>query len=162
MTRTARAAYPRAVIKDRSESRSGLDSSLRKAGAGHHNWGSLADEQQLEFAALNDRTFEEEELSEPYAAIAEDTNSTRSYATVAAEDTNSTRCKFHFSVHATYLFNATAAVSPGAKTEVSSEMSEEELEKARQFRKNAFKKAGGMLYLFTLNVTTISLKFRRV
>jgi len=31
-------------------------------------------------------------------------------------------------------------------------MSEEELEKARQFRKNAFKKTGGT-YLFTLNVT---------
>ena len=94
MTRTARAAYPRAVIKDRSESRSGLDSSLRKAGAGHHNWGSLADEQQLEFAALNDRTLEEEETTESYAAVAaEDTNSTRS-----------TRCKFHFFPHATYLF----------------------------------------------------------
>jgi hypothetical protein len=94
MTRTARAAYPRAVIKDRSESRSGLDSSLRKAGAGHHNWGSLADERQLEFAALNDQTFEEEELTESVtAATAEDTNSTRS-----------TRCKFHFSLHTTYLF----------------------------------------------------------
>ena len=146
MTRTARAAYPRAVIKDRSESRSGLDSSLRKAGAGHHNWGSLADEQQLEYAALNDRTFDEEELSEALAAaVAEDTNSTRS-----------TRCKFHFSLDMSYLFNATAAVSPSAKPEISSstsEMSEEELEKARQFRKNTFKKTGGMSYLFTFNIT---------
>jgi len=54
MTRTARAAYPRAVNKDRSESRSGLDTSMRKSGAGHHNWGSIADEQQLEAAALED------------------------------------------------------------------------------------------------------------
>jgi hypothetical protein len=119
---------------------------LRKAGAGHHNWGSLADEQQLEFAALNDRTFEEEELSEASAsAVAEDTNSTRS-----------TRCKFHFSLDMTYCFNATAAVSPGAKPEISSgtsELSEEELEKARKFRKNTFKKTGGTLCFFTLDIT---------
>ena len=146
MTRTARAAYPRAVIKDRSESRSGLDTSLRKAGAGHHNWGSLADEQQLENAALNDQPFEEEEPI----------NSIKSYAAVAAEDTNSTRCKFHFPIHATIFVHATAAVSPTTKPDLSnsaSEMSEEELEKARQFRKNTFKKTGGTLYFFALNKT---------
>jgi len=114
MTRTARAAYPRAVIKDRSESRSGLDTSMRKAGAGHHNWGSLADERQLEFAASNDKDFEEEEPAVPLSA---------------SEDTSSTR-----------------SVSPAAKPEMSrsftSEMSEEELEKARQFRKNLLKKSG--------------------
>lgn len=65
MTRTARAAYPRAVLKDRSESRSGLDTSIRKDGAGQHNWGSIADEQHLESAALEDemadeRMYEEE------------------------------------------------------------------------------------------------------
>jgi len=54
MTRTARAAYPRAVLKDRSESRSGRDPSIRKDGAGQHNWGSIADEQQLEFNAIED------------------------------------------------------------------------------------------------------------
>ena len=58
MTRTARAAYPRAVLKDRSESRSGLDPSIRKHGAGQHNWGSLADEQELESAALEDEILE--------------------------------------------------------------------------------------------------------
>jgi len=54
MTRTARAAYPRAVLKDRSESRSGRDPSIRKDGAGQHNWGSIADEQELEFKAMED------------------------------------------------------------------------------------------------------------
>ncbi|KAF8624655.1 hypothetical protein AX17_006986 [Amanita inopinata Kibby_2008] len=54
MTRTARAAYPRAIIRDRSESKSGLDSSLRKGGAGRHNWGGIADERELEYAAMND------------------------------------------------------------------------------------------------------------
>ena len=66
MTRTARAAYPRAVLKDRSESRSGLDSSIRKDGAGQHNWGSIADERDLETAAIEDEIreagLEEEDL----------------------------------------------------------------------------------------------------
>lgn len=54
MTRTARAAYPRAVLRDRSESRSGLDTSVRKDGAGQHNWGSIANERQLEYDAIED------------------------------------------------------------------------------------------------------------
>ena len=64
MTRTARATYPRAVIKDRSESRSGLDSSMRKSGAGHHNWGSIADEFNLESAAMEDEGLDVEEMEE--------------------------------------------------------------------------------------------------
>ena len=61
MTRTARSSFPRAIVKDRSESKSGLDKSLRKNGAGMHNWGSLADEEVLEFAAIYD---EEQELAD--------------------------------------------------------------------------------------------------
>jgi hypothetical protein len=61
MTRTARSSFPRAILKDRSESRTGLDKSLRKNGAGMHNWGSLADEGHLEFAAMDD---EEQELAD--------------------------------------------------------------------------------------------------
>ena len=60
MTRTARAAYPRAVLRDRSESRSGIDTSIRKDGAGQHNWGSIADEGQLEFDAIADELREAE------------------------------------------------------------------------------------------------------
>ena len=48
MTRTERAAYPRAVERDRSESKSGVDNSVRKGGAGAHNWGSLDDELRFE------------------------------------------------------------------------------------------------------------------
>lgn len=59
MTRTARAAYPRAILKDRSESRSGLDSSIRKHGAGQHNWGSINDEHTLETDAMDDENLEE-------------------------------------------------------------------------------------------------------
>ncbi|KAG6817866.1 hypothetical protein H0H87_001698 [Tephrocybe sp. NHM501043] len=54
MTRTARSAFPRAINRDRSESKSGLDKSIRKNGAGPHSWGSLADERELEFAAMDD------------------------------------------------------------------------------------------------------------
>jgi len=52
MTRTARAAFPRAVIKDRSQSRSGLNKEMKKGGGGGHNWGKLGevnDEDELEY-----------------------------------------------------------------------------------------------------------------
>lgn len=58
MTRTERAAYPRALNRDRSESRTGLDPSIRKGGAGNHNWGSLADEGRLEAGAYDDEDME--------------------------------------------------------------------------------------------------------
>lgn len=64
MTRTERASYPRALNRDRSESRNGLDASLRKRGAGNHNWGSLVDEHRLEATAQDDEEnefIEEEE-----------------------------------------------------------------------------------------------------
>ncbi|KAF8558669.1 hypothetical protein OG21DRAFT_1504085 [Imleria badia] len=54
MTRTERATFPRALVRDRSESKSGLDKSLRKGGSGHHNWGSMLDEGYLAEAALAD------------------------------------------------------------------------------------------------------------
>ncbi|KZV92346.1 hypothetical protein EXIGLDRAFT_749733 [Exidia glandulosa HHB12029] len=50
MTRTERATHPRALVKDRSESKSGLDKRVQKNGAGAHGWGSLADEYDHEFA----------------------------------------------------------------------------------------------------------------
>ncbi|KZT22023.1 hypothetical protein NEOLEDRAFT_1072542 [Neolentinus lepideus HHB14362 ss-1] len=58
MTRTARANYPRAVSKDRSEARNGLDNSTKKQGAGPHNWGSLEHEMQLEAAGIADEELE--------------------------------------------------------------------------------------------------------
>ncbi|TRM63506.1 hypothetical protein BD626DRAFT_494535 [Schizophyllum amplum] len=62
MTRTARALSTRALLKDRSVSRTGLDASLRKHGAGTHNWGALAHERALEDAALYDvNDYDEEE-----------------------------------------------------------------------------------------------------
>ncbi|CAE6480529.1 unnamed protein product [Rhizoctonia solani] len=43
MTRTERSAYPRAVLKDRSEARNGMDRSLKKGGAAG-GWGTIQDE----------------------------------------------------------------------------------------------------------------------
>lgn len=54
MTRTERATSPRAIIKDRSESKTGIDKHTPKNGAGPHNWGSLMDERELEEAAVYD------------------------------------------------------------------------------------------------------------
>ncbi|KAG6818567.1 hypothetical protein H0H93_003940 [Arthromyces matolae] len=60
MTRTARSSTLRAIKRDRSESKSGLDKSIRKNGAGPHNWGNIADERALELAAMDDEEFEVE------------------------------------------------------------------------------------------------------
>ncbi|KAI0761347.1 hypothetical protein BD413DRAFT_617084 [Trametes elegans] len=63
MTRTARAAYPSAINKDRSEAKNGMDKHIPKGGAGPHNWGRLEDEYQLESAALDDEEADFEETT---------------------------------------------------------------------------------------------------
>ena len=54
MTRTERSQSLRALAKDRSVSRSGMDMSTPKNGAGAHNWGALNFEGYLEAEALDD------------------------------------------------------------------------------------------------------------
>jgi hypothetical protein len=57
MTRTERAAFPRALQKDRHDTRTGLNSDpkhIQKGGAGAHGWGSLDDEARLEAEAYED------------------------------------------------------------------------------------------------------------
>ncbi|KAK0205309.1 hypothetical protein DFS33DRAFT_757205 [Desarmillaria ectypa] len=110
MTRTARATFPKAVLKDRSESKSGFDKSLRKNGGGQHNWGRLADERELEYAAMDDEALE---LQEEFEEAAEDT------ASVSAASDSS---------------NETKAVPARAFS-----ISEKEIETAKQFRKKALK-----------------------
>ncbi|KAF8241112.1 hypothetical protein L208DRAFT_1383557 [Tricholoma matsutake] len=112
MTRTARSSFPRAIVKDRSESKTGLDKSLRKNGAGMHNWGSLADEGYLESAALEDEEFDDNES----------TTDTISSQSDSLEDKKPTS---------------------------NSTLTEEELETARKFRKNALK-------TIDLDLTTIA------
>lgn len=41
MTRTERSHSLRALARDRSEARNGMDTSVPKGGAGAHNWGSI-------------------------------------------------------------------------------------------------------------------------
>ncbi|KAI9513377.1 hypothetical protein F5148DRAFT_511 [Russula earlei] len=54
MTRTERSHTLRALLKDRSEARNGMDSSVPKGGAGAYNWGSLDYELDYENAAMVD------------------------------------------------------------------------------------------------------------
>lgn len=56
MTRTERSQSLRALTKDRSGSRNGMDTSVPKDGAGAHNWGSLKSESRYEDEALDDET----------------------------------------------------------------------------------------------------------
>lgn len=48
-----------------------MDKSLRKDGAGMHNWGSLKDEYNLERDGFDDEGFEDEELQETKAPNAD-------------------------------------------------------------------------------------------
>jgi hypothetical protein len=61
MTRTERSLSLRALAKDRSEARNGMDSSVPKGGAGAHNWGSLDNEFTLESDAIADEDAERED-----------------------------------------------------------------------------------------------------
>lgn len=54
MTRTERAAFPAAVVKDHAVSKTGLNNRTPKGGAGPNNWGSLENERELEDAAAAD------------------------------------------------------------------------------------------------------------
>ncbi len=119
MTRTERATSPHAIIKDRSQSRTGIDRHTPKGGAGPHNWGSLLQERDLEEGALYDeeREFEASaggELSFRQSTIVPNRK------LVANETEVPTREHRSSSVSVT----------------------EEDRERALQFRKNALKSGG--------------------
>jgi hypothetical protein len=61
MTRTERSHSLRALAKDRSEARNGMDASLPKGGAGAYNWGSIKTEYDHESAAIADEDAEFED-----------------------------------------------------------------------------------------------------
>ncbi|KAG5735181.1 hypothetical protein E4T56_gene1309 [Termitomyces sp. T112] len=106
MTRTARSSFPRAINRDRSESKSGLGKSIRKNGAGAHSWGSIADEREHELAAMDDEEYdmEQESLSDNLSSSSESLEEKKP----AFERSNST-------------------------------LTSDDLENAKQFRKNALK-----------------------
>ena len=64
MTRTERSQSLRALLKDRSEARNGMDSSVPKGGAGAYNWGSIDSEFDYENAALADEAAEFDDQAE--------------------------------------------------------------------------------------------------
>jgi len=88
MTRTERSTFPKAISKDRSESKSGMDKSLRKHGAGTHNWGSLADEAQLEYGAIDD---EETEMNAEREDSVDKPDMERRATSAAVEDRDNAR-----------------------------------------------------------------------
>ncbi|KAJ7337658.1 hypothetical protein DFH08DRAFT_1082812 [Mycena albidolilacea] len=110
MTRTARSASLRSILKDRSESKTGLNNNLRKNGGGAHNWGSLENERDLEFAGIDDG---QQELDE------------------ATVDDNDDSLSSHSD-------EATSYKKAGATSPVL-ELSEEDIATARKVRMNAFK-----------------------
>jgi Hyaluronan / mRNA binding family len=84
MTRTARAAFPRAVEKDRHESRTGLSASLRKDGGGAHNWGNALQDEQL----LEDEAFADELADEETAKVEGEAKVPKAVAVETGRDTN--------------------------------------------------------------------------
>ena len=141
MTRTARASYPRAVIRDRSLSKSGLDGHIQKGGAGRHNWGDLEHEPRSEFDQYDE---EEEEMEEeipngdapkPCTCLMP-LDSLIKQANAAPADNEEKNKK------------------PDLSRSTSS-MSAEELEAARTIRKNALKK--GALFAFSPFIHTFNL-----
>jgi hypothetical protein len=105
-------------MRDRSESKSGLDKSLRKGGSGHHNWGSILDENYLEEAAVNDEQ----------QALAAEQDRRDSCAFIAALDCS--------------LAHFLTSVDKHASKRRSNSLTEEEKQSARQFRRTALKGQG--------------------
>ncbi|KAJ7243585.1 hypothetical protein B0H12DRAFT_1130473 [Mycena haematopus] len=112
MTRTSRSASLRSMLKDRSESKTGLNNNLRKNGGGAHNWGSLENERDLEFAGIDDG---QQELDEE---LGDDEDSLSGHSDEPA---------------------SLAKKSPASPV---LELSEEDIASARKVRMNAFKNGG--------------------
>lgn len=155
MTRTARAAYPRAVIKDRSENKTGIEGNRRsmpKDGAGGHNWGSLADERQNELAALEDASFDEEEAGATRADMP-DARQARlgSGMSILACQQLLKSCTFIDCTRFLFVESPTSSSSPpppmSRSPSASATMTAQELAEARKLRTHAFKKTGGTLVL---------------
>ncbi|KZT05594.1 uncharacterized protein LAESUDRAFT_813407 [Laetiporus sulphureus 93-53] len=116
MTRTERASYPRAIIKDRSEAKNAMDKHIPKGGAGAHNWGDVQHEHEYEEEGSLDEDAEREE----------------SGARPPAEQ----------------------RPTPERRT---SSLTEEELQKAREFRKKALKSEGVDLAAIARTSAAVSL-----
>jgi hypothetical protein len=139
MTRTERSHSLRALVKDRSEARNGMDSSVPKGGAGAHNWGSVASELFYENAAMTDETYEFEDQATGGAA------GTRLslYDVQVTPRLNTWWKRTSFSIPADSQ-EPPKLEKPAVVRRVSS-ITEEDRENALKVRKNALKNNGGML-----------------
>lgn len=121
MTRTARATYPRAALKDRSQSRSGMDKSLKKDGAGRGNWGKLGEVE-----------YDDEYDEESYEAETENL------------DASETGSEGRIFIATFYLPNSRDCLRSASSTlELKRSVSDQkEVEAARAFRKRALSGTG--------------------
>jgi hypothetical protein len=132
MTRTERSHSLRALIKDRSEARNGMDSSLPKGGGGAHNWGSLDSELRYETEAIADEADElEDEVDD------------------TAGKCHLPPCLLSFDRPLTFRRSA-PPIAPNQRAKKSiamrrtSSVTDEDRENAIKIRKNALKSNGGM------------------
>jgi len=117
MTRTARSTNPRALIRDRSESKSGLDKSFRKGGSGQHNWGSIADEGYLEAAALEDEQQDSAVESDTRDSLDKDPSERRSNS--FTEEEKSSARKFRKTVLKGQVIDLSAIARTSAAVSIS-------------------------------------------
>jgi hypothetical protein len=124
MTRTERSQSIRALARDRSGSRNGMDSSLPKGGAGAHNWGSLEFERRYEDDGLDDEAADFEDQAKE------------------------TGCEFgHVPLlYFTCLYGAISAPAPKKPAAVrrTSSVTDEDRENALKVRQNALKNNDSM------------------
>ena len=126
MTRTERSQSLRALAKDRSGSRNGMDMSVPKGGAGAYNWGSIDSEFRYEDDALLDE-----------AADLED----------QAKENGCEPLLFFLLISCHILL---AAPDPTSKKPAAvrrtSNVTDQDRENAIKVRKNALKSDGGMFF----------------
>ncbi|KAF8324017.1 hypothetical protein DL93DRAFT_2162110 [Clavulina sp. PMI_390] len=134
MTRTARATYPRAATRDRSQSKSGLDAAMKKGGAGQHAWGSLGDEYVHErdgeldaLAQPEEDDFDEEAHWDPATSSIVGSLDSRNYESDSS-DGNEAQKPLKVQV-ARRASTASSTTTP---------INEEDREKARRFRTASF------------------------
>lgn len=150
MTRTARAIYPRAIRKDRSESKSGYDKSIKKQGAGAHSWGSLISTANTTGSRKNDDVDDDEDDNEddevldivdqgqlawPSSAV-----STSGHGVVGNDGNNDVTLKRSRSMSA--ASSSTRSIS----------LTEEDIMQAKAFRKRVF--SGGPIDLASIARTS--------
>ena len=128
MTRTERSQSLRALAKDRSGSRNGMDMSTPKGGAGAYNWGSIDSEFRYEDDALLDEAADFEDQAKE------------------------TGCKpFPASVLPSYIVSCLlAAPNPTSKKPAAvrrtSNVTDQDRENAIKVRKNALKSDGSTFF----------------